>query len=84
MQQLLPELGLRVPEDIGYVHLSLHTEMNDVSGLVFEPKYYGIWAVDLLHWLMDRGERGLPAPVPSLMISYTRWNPGQSIKLKWT
>ncbi len=81
MQQLLPKLGLRVPEDIGYAHLSLHTEMRNVSGLVFEPEHYGSWAVDLVHWLLDREERGLQVPVPSLMLSYTRWNPGQSVRL---
>jgi LacI family transcriptional regulator len=82
MQQMLPKLGLRVPDDIGFAHLSLHTESKDISGLVFEPENYGSWAVDLVHWLLDREETGLHNLMPSLMLSSTRWNPGQSIRLE--
>jgi LacI family transcriptional regulator len=80
MQKLLPELGLKVPQDIGFAHLSLHKEIEDVSGLIFEPENYGSWAVDLVHWLLDREETGLQDPVPAITLSSTRWNPGKSIK----
>lgn len=80
MQKFLPRLGLRVPEDIGYAHLSLPTEMKEVSGLIFDPANYGSWAVDLVHWLLDREERGLRETIPSLTVSSMRWNPGKSVK----
>jgi LacI family transcriptional regulator len=79
MQKMLPRLGLKVPDDIGFVHLSLPAESEKISGLVFEPQHYGSWAVDLVHWLLDRGETGLQSPVPSIMLSSTRWNPGRTI-----
>lgn len=80
MEALLPELGLRVPEDIGFAHLSLHTELKGVSGLIFDPANYGSWAVDLVHWLLDRQEYGLQETVPSLTVSSMRWHPGRTVK----
>lgn len=79
MQQLLPQLGLRVPDDIGYAHLSLHEPMEAVSGILFDPRHYGSWAVDMIHWLLEREEFGLREPSPTLTISCSQWNQGQSI-----
>ncbi len=80
MQRMLPKLGLRVPKDIGFAHLSLHESTESVSGFVFDPGNFGSWAVDLVHWLLDRSEKGLPDPAPSLMLTSFRWNPGKTLR----
>lgn len=80
MEQLLPEIGLRVPEDIGFGHLSMHERSDTVSGLYFDPSHFGSWAVDLCHWILDRDERGLRDPTPSLMLTSCEWLPGRTLR----
>lgn len=82
MQKLLPEIGLKVPEDIGYAHISLHEPSSTVSGLFFAPENLGSWAVDLCHWILDRGEKGLRDPTPSLTLSTFHWNEGRTLQEK--
>ena len=80
MQQLLPRLGFRVPENIGFAHLSMHTPIPGVSGLTFNPELYGSWAVDLVHWLLEREETGLLDPIPSILISSAKWSEGGTLR----
>lgn len=80
MRDLLPRLGLRVPDDIGYAHISMHEPIEGLCGLYFDPAYLGSWSVDLVHWLLDREERGLPEPTPSLVLTADRWVEGTSLK----
>lgn len=80
MAKLLPELGLKVPEDIGYAHISMHEPSERISGLYFDPAHLGSWAVDLVHWLLDREEYGIPDPAPSLMLTTFNWRPGTTLR----
>ena len=80
MQKFLPEIGLQVPRDIGYAHLSLPSADPVISGFHMDPGFYGSWAVDLVHWLLNREETGLPDPVPSLNLTAMRWNKGQTLR----
>lgn len=82
MKEMLPQLGLAVPKDIGFAHLSMHEKMPGISGFVFRPQHYGSWAVDLSHWLLDREEKGIPDPVPSLMLTAIDWNEGNTLRRK--
>lgn len=80
MQRMLPEIGLRVPRDLGFAHISLHAAVPGVSGLVFDPAGYGSWAVDLVHWLLDRNEKGILASAPSLMLTSFQWVDGKTLR----
>jgi LacI family transcriptional regulator len=80
MPQFLPELDLKVPEDIGYAHISMHEPSETTSGLYFDPAHLGSWAVDLVHWLLDREEKGIPDPTPALMLTTCQWNQGKTLR----
>jgi DNA-binding LacI/PurR family transcriptional regulator len=80
MQKLLPQIGLKVPGDIGYAHISLHEPSPLISGLFFAPENLGSWAVDLCHWILDRDEKGLQDPTPALMLSTFNWNKGTTLR----
>ncbi|MCC5839461.1 MAG: LacI family DNA-binding transcriptional regulator [Opitutales bacterium] len=80
MERFLPQIGLRVPQDIGFAHISMHAPIPRVSGLIFDPAGYGSWAVDLLHWLLDRDQKGLLDSAPSMMLTSFRWVEAESLK----
>lgn len=80
MQKFLPELGLRTPKDIGFAHISMHAPLKGVSGFVSDPAEYGSWAVDLVHWLLDRNQMGLLDSAPSMFLTSFRWVEGGSLK----
>ncbi|MGC9452812.1 MAG: LacI family DNA-binding transcriptional regulator [Oceanipulchritudo sp.] len=80
MQKFLPQLGLKIPDDIGFAHLSMHDRSPTISGLYFAPENLGSWAVDLCHWILDRDEKGLQDPSPSLILTAYEWVPGQTLR----
>ncbi|MCC5790619.1 MAG: LacI family DNA-binding transcriptional regulator [Opitutales bacterium] len=80
MQTFLPQLGLQIPRDIGFAHLSLPGPDPWISGFQMNPEYYGSWAVDLVHWLLNREEKGLPDPAPTLNLTTLQWNEGQTLR----
>ncbi|MCC5838724.1 MAG: LacI family DNA-binding transcriptional regulator [Opitutales bacterium] len=80
MEQMLPAIGLAVPHDIGFAHISMHAPLPGVSGFVFDPAGYGSWAVDLVHWLLDRDEKGLLESAPSLMLTSFKWEEGATLR----
>lgn len=80
METLLPELGYDVPGDMGFAHISMHAPSARISGLYFNPETLGSWAVDLVHWLLDREEKGIPDPSPSLMLTTDNWQPGKTLR----
>ncbi|MDV7393188.1 hypothetical protein RZS08_17580, partial [Arthrospira platensis SPKY1] len=47
-------------------HLSTHKPSERLSGYWFDPRLHGSWAVDLVHWLLDRGEHGVRRSAPPL------------------
>jgi LacI family transcriptional regulator len=81
MDHLLPKLGLRVPDDVGFAHLSTHKPSDRISGYWFDPALYGSWAVDLAHWLLDRGERGISQDSPSVILTGGQWQPGRTLRV---
>ena len=80
MQKFLPEIGLQVPRDIGFAHLSLPGPDPHISGFQLDPRFYGSWAVDLVHWLLNREETGLPEPAPILNLTALTWNEGKTLR----
>lgn len=80
MPRFLPQLGLQVPRDIGFAHLSLPGPDPLISGFRIDPEYYGSWAVDLVHWLLIREEKGLPDPAPTLNLTTLQWNEGKTLR----
>lgn len=80
MAKMLPALGYSVPGDIGYAHISKHERDSRLSGLFFDPAHLGSWAVDLVHWLLDREEYGLPEPSPALMLTSDDWVEGTTLR----
>lgn len=76
--QWLAELGMRVPEDIGFLRLGLrgpaaqaHTNLNG--------RILGSWMVDLLTSSLNRNETGLPA-VPKRLVVPPVFVDGNSLR----
>jgi LacI family transcriptional regulator len=80
MLKLLPAIGYSVPDDIGFAHISMHEPSENISGLYFNPENLGSWAVDLVHWLLNREERGVPEPSPSVILTTYDWQPGKTLR----
>ena len=66
--RLLKEMGLRVPDDIGYASLAYYPEMGDVAGVDQNTKAVGGVAVDLVVDQLYRNERGIPERSKIVMI----------------
>lgn len=59
--ELARGLGHRVPEDIGFASLSLHSRMAGVSGVLPAYDKVGELAVDFVAQMLRTNERGLPS-----------------------
>jgi DNA-binding LacI/PurR family transcriptional regulator len=57
----LGDVGLRVPEDIGYAHLDLLERKGQFAGIDQQPEEIGAAAVELVAGQLNRNEMGLPA-----------------------
>ena len=79
LQSRLTRRNLKVPGDIGLVHLAC-PEMNDrCSGIYQNGQLIGATAIDVLTNLVERNERGLPSQANTVMIEGL-WNPGQTLR----
>jgi DNA-binding LacI/PurR family transcriptional regulator len=72
-------LGLRVPEDVGYLHLDWSPDLAPMAGLDSEPEALGVAAVDLLVGQLHAYEYGVPRHEKIVTIK-GRWVPGASIR----
>jgi LacI family transcriptional regulator len=77
----LTEMGLRVPEDIGYVHLDLSPKMKQtgVAGIDQQAQVTGSSAVDLVVAQLHRNERGIPVH-PKLVLTDSVWVEGFTVR----
>lgn len=71
----LEKLGRRVPDDVGFVQLSIQDDSHNHTGIHFNPSAMGIAAVDLLVEMVRRNERGVPAS-PQTVLLETSWVDG--------
>lgn len=76
------ELGLRVPVDIGLMHLDWRPELGNVAGIIQPWDLVGSGCVDLVVAQLHRNERGIPAVANTLSIDNPRWQGGESIEQK--
>lgn len=75
----LRNLGRRVPQDVGFVHLDRTTEKGDFAGIDQGSHEIGAATMDLVVSRLHANERGLPATQRMLMIDGT-WKDGPTIR----
>lgn len=77
----MSELGLRVPEDVGYADLALTADEEIISGMRQNSLLVGAVAIDQLNSLMLHGEQGVPR-VPMHVYVEGEWFDGTTVQLK--
>ena len=75
----LKNLGLNVPDDVGFVHLNCPDKSGAFSGIYQNGPLMGRAAVDFLVSMLQRNERGLPE-VPHLVLIEGTWVPGTTVR----
>jgi LacI family transcriptional regulator len=71
-------LGLRVPEDIGFVHL-IKPAASTLTGIDHHPEHMGSVAVDLLSSILHHNETGRVEYMRRELIEPT-WYPGTTVR----
>lgn len=72
-------LGVRVPEEIGYVDIALNADEKIVSGMRQNSFQVGAVAVDQLNSLMFHGEQGVPR-IPMHVYVEGEWFEGTTVR----
>jgi LacI family transcriptional regulator len=75
----LARLGLRIPDDIGFVVHDWTPAMEGFAGIYQRREHLAAAAVDLVVTQLSQHERGIPA-VPRQIMIPPRWVPGPSIR----
>lgn len=78
----LPALGLKIPEDIGFVSLNSPQDSDlllNVAGIDQNDQVIGAMAVDLVISQLQHNEIGLPAH-PKVVLTEGKWKEGTSIR----
>lgn len=75
----MKEAGLRVPEDVGFVHLDWTAKKGDMAGVDQCSELIGAAAVDLLIEQLNNNEIGIPKRTKTVMIDGT-WRDGPSLR----
>jgi LacI family transcriptional regulator len=78
---LFAGLGLRIPEEVGFVDLDCADRSGVRAGIYQYHEQVGAVAMDTLVQLMQRNERGLPQ-VPRLTLLEGTWIDGQTVQVK--
>jgi LacI family transcriptional regulator len=76
----LARLGLRVPEDIGFVVHDWTPAMAGYAGIYQRRDHLAAAAVDLIVTQLSQQERGIPA-VPRQIMIPPQWVPGPSVRV---
>lgn len=74
----LKNLGQRVPEDVGFVHLWAPDSAGQYAGIYHNPPTLGMAAVNLLIGMIQRNERGLPETPQTLLLNAS-WVDGATV-----
>lgn len=77
--EIVRRLGRRVPEEIGFVHLSRPERADAPAGMDQRPRAIGAAAVDLVANQIFSGERGI-ATVPRVLLIEGEWIDGWSAR----
>jgi LacI family transcriptional regulator len=75
----LKGMKLRVPEDVGFVDLSVRSTDKHISGVDQQSWQIGCTAVNLLISMMQRSERGVPT-FQFCQLTEGRWHPGKTVR----
>jgi LacI family transcriptional regulator len=79
VEQLMPLIGMRIPEEIGYALLSRPHEQNAPAGMDQLPRLIGAAATDLVVNQMSCGERGAPRN-PRFVLVEGEWVDGKTVR----
>ncbi|HVZ63763.1 MAG TPA: LacI family DNA-binding transcriptional regulator [Lacunisphaera sp.] len=71
------EVGVRSPEEFGFVHLDHHERVPDCAGINHNSELIGEAVIDLIVAQIHRGETGVP-PHPMTTVVEGYWVPGPS------
>lgn len=72
------EMGLKVPEDVGFAHLDMHSDLVGFAGLMANWDLKGSIAANQLIDQINRNERGVPQQ-NHITVVEARWVDGPSI-----
>jgi LacI family transcriptional regulator len=75
----LKKLNLRLPHDVGFVHLSRPPDEPRYTGIDQQLDQVGAAAIDLLGAMVHQHEFGLPQ-VPKIVVIEGRWVTGQTVR----
>lgn len=75
----LTKRGVRIPEDVGLVSLSVAQSDSPLSGVFQNPSAMGAVAVDQLINMVERNETGIPENPITLTLG-GQWNPGSTVR----
>ncbi len=73
------QLGLRVPQDVGFANLGLTADDREMAGINQYSDLVGAAAVDLVDAQLRRNERGVPRHSKTVLIS-GEWVPGPTVR----
>ena len=79
--ETLASRGIRVPDDLGIVGLSVRNLGSPLSGIYQDPRFMGATAADKLIDLVERNATGIPEAPLTLTIA-GRWNPGRTLPVR--
>jgi DNA-binding LacI/PurR family transcriptional regulator len=74
----LRNLGQRVPEDVGFVHLWVPDQSGQFAGIYHNPPALGKAAMNLLIRMIEDNERGLPETPQTLLLN-AAWVDGATV-----
>ncbi|MBL9206637.1 MAG: LacI family DNA-binding transcriptional regulator [Opitutaceae bacterium] len=79
LADIVRECGLRVPEEVGFAHLSRADRPDAPAGMDQRPRVIGAAAVDLVTNQIFSGERGV-AKMPHALLIEGEWIDGWSVR----
>lgn len=79
IKKWISELGMKVPKDVGMIHLDVYEGMKGWAGIDHNHAEIGEATVDILVGIIHRGERG-PARHPSCTLVSGTWVKGPTVK----
>jgi DNA-binding LacI/PurR family transcriptional regulator len=77
--EYLREIGIRVPEDVSFVHPALQESSREMTGIIEASVEIGRAGANYLVSMLQRGEYGVPA-MPHQILLKGAWNPGRTAK----
>jgi DNA-binding LacI/PurR family transcriptional regulator len=77
--QWIKGMGLKVPQDVGFVHLNCPEASGRYAGIYHNGMAVGSAAVDYVVDMIHRNERGIPSP-PKWILVEGNWQHGATLK----